>query len=281
MRRDRTRVRPFRRADAALKHVRSSAGIPARTTRAPGRTASTAASTAAFTPAASIATSTPCAAEGIPDRSRLAPVLGREDLGPEARAPRRGGGAAREVGGQEAGRPGRLRHLQAQETDRAAAEDAHARSRPDVGEVHGVERDPERLEQGAVGIGEPGGQGTRHRSGHAIHSRRAAVVLPGRRSGSLDRGWGDPRGRGRSPGRGWRGPAPRAARPRCRPRSRGRGRAAGRDRCRRSPPPRTSGGRSRRARPPDPHERLALAGLWPLLLVQAHVALPVEGQAAH
>jgi hypothetical protein len=31
----------------------------------------------------------------------------------------------------------------------------------------------------------------------------------------------------------------------------------------------------------DPHQRLAFARLWPLLLVQAHVAFPVEAEATH
>ena len=59
MRRTSEIVRPLRRAVEAVKLVRSSEGMPASTTRPPGRTASTAASTAAWTPAASIATSRP------------------------------------------------------------------------------------------------------------------------------------------------------------------------------------------------------------------------------
>ena len=83
----------------------------------------------------------PGAARGLADRSRLAPALGGEHLGPEAARGFQAVGPLGEVGGEEPGGPGEPRHLEREETDRAAAEDADAGSRADVGEVDGVERD--------------------------------------------------------------------------------------------------------------------------------------------
>jgi hypothetical protein len=93
------------------------------------------------------------------DGRGFAALLGREDRRAERARGVEPVGARGEVGRDEPGRAGGLRDLQAEEADRAAAEDADRVARAHVAEVDGVDRDAERLEHGAVLGAEALGQG--------------------------------------------------------------------------------------------------------------------------
>ena len=142
------------------------AGCRRATTRPPGRTASIASASAASSPAASNATSTPSRRRPGSRPSRLA-------------RPRPGAAGGRSA--TIAAAADHPKQLHEQEPDRAAAEDAGGRARPDVAEVERVERDSERLEQRASASDSESGSGCSEplRPRHSVRRRAVGRAVPG------------------------------------------------------------------------------------------------------
>ena len=154
--------------------------MPAITTRPPGLTASTAASTACCMPAASIATSSPKPPAAFAIARASFPSAGKTRA-PRARAASsRCGREARSVAKSVAA-PASASGLQDEEADRPAAEDADGHARADVGEVDRVQRHAEGLEHRAVGRGEALGQRDQAvaRPGHPLAHRAVVLAEPG------------------------------------------------------------------------------------------------------
>jgi hypothetical protein len=191
-------------------------------------------------------------------------------------------GALGEIGGEEPGHPQKPRRLEHEETDRATAEHTDAGSRAEMGQVHGVKRHPQGLEHRPVGIAEGGGERdeTARRPGQPL--TEAAVVLPVPREAGLFAEIGvtlEAEGAGLARDGGVQRYAPPVigdARELV-AEDEGPGEAGVADLPLREPVEVGAAEPDRR----DPHERLSLARLRAVLLVQAQVALPVEAQAAH
>src|SRR5271154_1604103 len=153
-------VSPLRRATEAWNLIASSPGMPASTTRPPGRTDSTATRTALSLPAASNATSTP------------APVSSRRSITP---------GSATRSAPYRAARARRLEHADQQQPDRSAADHRRGAGERQVPEVHAVNGHPERLEQRAVRVGHRVRQRVQQvrGPGHELAHHAVGLAVPG------------------------------------------------------------------------------------------------------
>ena len=163
---------PLRRATDAVNVVRSSDGMPTSTTRPPGRVRARARSTAASSPAHSIATSTSLGLRRRVDEPRAGGCRGRGAMG-------------QGVAGHDVGDARGPQGVDDEQPDRTAAEHGDARRRVGRGEMDRVERDPERLEDARGLVVDGVGERLQQPAGPGHPGLQAAIgrVVAGERGG--------------------------------------------------------------------------------------------------
>ena len=177
-------VSPLRRAVDAVKHERSSVGMPTSTSRPPGRNVSIAVAIASSSPATSNATSTPSelAAGRISVPARR---VSTATVAPSASA---ASDAVRErIGCHEHVHARTPKQLDEQEAERAAAVHACRHAGSHMTEVERVQCDAEWLEQRRLGVGERVGQAM----GEAFRPRQSRAQsavdrVPGKPAGDAE-----------------------------------------------------------------------------------------------